>query len=96
MGAMERIMALSKQERQEIRTRFARDEKDTGSPEVQIAVLTKRIQDMTEHLKRHPKDVHSRYSLIKMVSRRKKLLRYLRENDFEKYRQVVHGLGLRG
>ncbi len=89
-------MALSKEEKQEIRAKFARSENDTGSPEVQIAVLTQRIKDMTEHLKRHRKDVHSRYSLIKMVSRRKRLLRYLKENDFDKYRQVVHGLGLRG
>jgi len=89
-------MALSKEEKKKIRTKFARSKTDTGSPEVQIAVLTAHIKEMTEHLKRHRKDVHSRYSLVKMVSRRKKLLRYLRENDFGKYREVVHTLGLRG
>lgn len=75
---------------------LARHDKDTGSPEVQIAALTTRIKAMTEHLKRHRKDVHSRYSLIKMAAQRRKLLRYLKENDFAKYREVVHSLGLRG
>jgi small subunit ribosomal protein S15 len=75
---------------------LARHERDTGSPEVQIVALTARIKAMTEHLKRHRKDVHSRYSLVKMAAQRRKLLRYLRENDFAKYREVVHTLGLRG
>jgi small subunit ribosomal protein S15 len=75
---------------------LARHEKDTGSPEIQIVALTARIKAMTEHLKRHRKDVHSRYSLIKMAARRRKLLRYLKDNDFAKYREVVHSLGLRG
>ncbi len=75
---------------------LARHERDTGSPEVQIAALTVRIKAMTEHLKRHRKDVHSRYSLIKMAAQRRKLLRYLKDNDFAKYREVVHSLGLRG
>jgi len=75
---------------------LARHDRDTGSPEIQIVALTARIKAMTEHLKRHRKDVHSRYSLIKMAARRRKLLRYLKDNDFAKYREVVHSLGLRG
>ncbi|MGB9589599.1 MAG: 30S ribosomal protein S15 [candidate division WOR-3 bacterium] len=85
-----------KKEEEKAEVSLARHEKDTGSPEVQIAALTARIKAMTEHLKRHRKDVHSRYSLVKMAAQRRKLLRYLKENDFAKYREVVHSLGLRG
>ena len=89
-------MALDKERKHKIMREFARHERDTGSPEVQIALLTERIKEITEHLKRHRKDIHSRYGLTKLVSRRKKLLRYLRENDFDRYREVVKALGLRG
>jgi len=68
---------------------------DTGSVEVQIGILTERIRNLTEHMKRHRKDLHSRYGLIKLVSKRKKLLRYLRENDPVRYREVIQKLGLR-
>ena len=70
-------------------------ETDTGSPEVQIAVLTKRIADLTEHLKEHKKDNHSRRGLFKMVGRRRTLLNYLKKNDIERYRAIVEKLGIR-
>lgn len=71
-------------------------ETDTGSPEVQIAVLTRRIADLTEHLKVHKKDNHSRRGLFKMVGRRKNLLNYLKKKDIERYRAIVEKLGIRG
>ena len=70
-------------------------ENDTGSPEVQIAILTKRINDLTEHLKTHKKDHHSRRGLLKMVGHRRNLLNYLAKKDIERYRAVVAQLGLR-
>ena len=70
-------------------------ETDTGSPEVQIAVLTKRIADLTEHLKEHKKDNHIRRGLFKMVGRRRNLLNYLKKNDIERYRAIVEKLGIR-
>lgn len=72
-----------------------RHEKDTGSPEVQIALLTQRINHLTEHVKRHKKDVHSRYGLLKLVEKRKKLMRYLKRTDYRRYVQVIKELGLR-
>ena len=71
------------------------NEKDTGSPEVQIAILTKRINDLTEHLKTHKKDHHSRRGLLKMVGHRRNLLAYVKKNDIERYRAIVAKLGLR-
>ncbi len=70
-------------------------ETDTGSPEVQIAVLTKRISDLTEHLKVHKKDNHSRRGLFKMVGQRRNLLNYLKKKDIERYRAIVEKLGIR-
>ena len=70
-------------------------ENDTGSPEVQIAILTKRISDLTEHLKVHKNDHHSRRGLLKMVGRRRNLLNYLMRTDIERYRAIVEKLGLR-
>ena len=70
-------------------------EKDTGSPEVQIAILTKRINDLTEHLKVHKQDHHSRRGLLKMVGRRRNLLNYLMKKDIERYRAVIAKLGIR-
>ena len=70
-------------------------ETDTGSPEVQIAVLTKRIADLTEHLKEHKQDNHSRRGLFKMVGRRRNLLNYLKKTDIERYRAIVEKLGIR-
>lgn len=74
---------------------FRSHDKDTGSAEVQIAVLTKRINDLTEHLKVHKKDHHSRRGLLKMVGKRRRLLDYLRKKDVERYRNLIERLGLR-
>jgi len=83
------------EEKQEIIDRFKRHESDTGSPEVQIALLTARIQHLTEHLQEHRKDHHSRRGLLKMVGKRRRLLRYLQNTDIERYRKVLSELGLR-
>lgn len=89
-------MVLSKEEKRKIMDEWKRHDKDTGSPEVQIALLTARIRYLTEHLKQHKKDIHSRYGLIKLVGKRKRLLNYLKREDFERYREVIQKLGLRG
>ncbi len=82
-------------EKTEIMQKYATHEGDTGSPEVQIAVLTRRINDLTEHLKEHQKDHHSRRGLLKMVGRRRGLLNYLMKKDIMRYRAIVEKLGLR-
>ncbi len=89
-------MALEKEDKQKIIKEWQRFEGDTGSPEVQIALLTERIKQITEHLKKHRKDVHSRYGLIKLVGKRKRLLRYLKRENFVKYQEVLKKLGIRG
>lgn len=86
---------MLKEEKQAIIAEYATHEGDTGSPEVQIALLSKRISDLTEHLKVHKKDHHSRRGLNKMVGHRRNLLGYLKENDIERYRAIVEKLGLR-
>ncbi len=86
---------IAKEEKQEIIEEYQREEGDTGSPEVQIALLTARIKDLTEHLKDHKLDHSSRRGLIKMVSRRKKLLKYLKNNDIERYREFIEDIGIR-
>ena len=88
-------MALLKEEKAQIISDNARGDKDTGSPEVQVAVLTRRISELTEHLKTHPKDHHSRRGLLRMVGRRRRLLEYLRREDVERYRALIGKLGLR-
>lgn len=88
------IMML-KDEKQAIIEANRTTENDTGSPEVQIAILTKRINDLTEHLKTHQKDHHSRRGLFKMVGRRRNLLAYLQKKDIERYRAIIAKLGLR-
>lgn len=88
-------MALPKEEKSGIIDDFKIHETDTGSPEVQIAILSRRIKDLTEHLQEHKKDHHSRRGLLKMVGQRRRLLNYLKENDIERYRTVVKKLGLR-
>jgi len=82
-------------DKQQVIAEYARKEGDTGSSEVQIAILSTRIKDMTEHLKEHPKDVHSRRGLMTMVARRRKLLDYLHRRDAAKYHEIVGKLGLR-
>jgi small subunit ribosomal protein S15 len=86
---------LSKDRKTEIIDRFKKHEVDTGSPEVQIGILTERINVLTEHLKSHNKDHHSRRGLLKMVGHRRRLLNYLQREDVERYRTVVKDLGLR-
>lgn len=86
---------LKKEEKTAIINEYARHEGDTGSPEVQIAVLTKRINDLTEHLKAHKKDYHSRRGLYKMIGQRRSLLNYLQKKDIERYRSVIGKLGIR-
>ncbi|MDR7416483.1 MAG: 30S ribosomal protein S15 [Armatimonadota bacterium] len=88
-------MALLKEEKQALIERFRRSDPDTGSPEVQVALLTERIRLLSEHLKVHRKDLHSRRGLIQMVSKRRRLLRYLQREDPERYRQLIERLGLR-
>ncbi len=89
------MAATLPQEKQELIRRFARSEGDTGSPEVQVALLTARINHLTEHLKVHKKDHHSRRGLLMLVGQRKRLLGYLRDSDIERYRALIAELGLR-
>ena len=86
---------ISKEKKTAIITEYARTAGDTGSPEVQVAVLTARIQELTEHLKENPKDHHSRRGLLKMVGQRRGLLDYLKGKDIERYRALIEKLGIR-
>jgi len=86
---------ISKEKKQEIITNFGRTPEDTGSPEVQIALLTQRITELTEHLKINKKDHHSRRGLLKMVGQRRGLLEYLKKTNIEGYRILIERLGLR-
>lgn len=88
-------MALAAKEKSKIIEKFRTHEKDTGSSEVQIAVLSQEIAGLTEHLKKHPKDFHSRRGLLGMVARRKKFLDYLKESNARKYNSVIKKLGLK-
>ena len=88
-------MALTAEEKQDIITEYATHEGDTGSPEVQVALLTKRITDLTEHLKEHPHDHHSRRGLLLLVGERRRLLDYLKRVDINRYRALIERLGLR-
>ena len=88
-------MALTKEVKQEIIKEFAKSENDTGSAEVQIAILTKEINDLTDHLKVHTHDYHSRRGLLKKVGQRKNMLAYLAKKDIQSYREVIKKLGLR-
>jgi len=88
-------VALSQAGKQQLIEKFRINENDTGSPEVQIAILTERINQLTEHLKVHKKDFHSRRGLLKMVGQRRGLLNYLQKKDIQRYRAIVERLGLR-
>ena len=88
-------MSLSIEEKRSIIEKYRVHDSDTGSPEVQVAILTERINYLTEHLKTHKKDHHSRRGLLKMVGRRRALLDYLKDADIERYRAIVDRLGLR-
>lgn len=88
-------MTLSLEKKQEIINEFKTHEKDTGSPEVQIAILTHRINELNTHLRDHKKDHHSRRGLLKMVGHRRNLLNYLKNKDIQRYRALIQKLGLR-
>ena len=88
-------MALDSAQKTEIMSKYATGEADTGSPEVQVAMLTKRIADLTEHLKKHKHDHHSRRGLLLLVGRRRRLLNYLQRTDIARYRSLIERLGLR-
>lgn len=88
-------MAISQERKTELINEFKTHENDTGSPEVQIAVLTEQINNLNEHLRTHKKDHHSRRGLMKMVGKRRNLLTYLRKNDVHRYRELIDKLGLR-
>jgi small subunit ribosomal protein S15 len=86
---------ITKDQKQQLITDHRRGDSDTGSPEVQVAILSRRIQELTEHLRTHTKDHHSRRGLLQMVGRRRRLLEYLRRIDVERYRALIQRLGLR-
>ena len=86
---------ITKEKKEEIIKEYARKEGDTGSPEVQIAILTFRIRELTEHLKVNQKDHHSRRGMYKMIGKRRNLLNYLKKNDIERYRTIIEKLGIR-
>ena len=88
-------MSITAERKQEIIKEHAREKGDTGSPEVQVAILTSRIQTLTEHFKTHAKDNHSRRGLLMMVNKRRSLLDYLKKNDAERYTDLIGKLGLR-
>jgi len=86
---------ITHQDKAPVIERFRRHDRDTGSTEVVIALLTQRIQHLTEHLKRHPKDFSSKRGLLRLVGRRRRLLAYLRRKNYPRYREVIQALGLR-
>lgn len=88
-------MSLSGAQKQDIIEEYRRDDSDTGSPEVQVALLSARIAELTEHFSDHKKDHHSRQGLLRMVNRRRKLLDYLKAKDSDRYRNLISSLGLR-
>ena len=88
-------MSMTAEQKREIISQFGKDENDTGKTEVQVALLTHRINHLTEHLREHKHDYHSRRGLLKMVGRRRRLLKYLQKKDVERYRALIAKLGLR-
>jgi small subunit ribosomal protein S15 len=88
-------MAITAQQKNDIISGYQRANSDTGSPEVQVALLSARIEDLTSHFQQHKKDVHSRQGLLRMINKRRKLLDYLRNNDVERYKTLISRLGLR-
>jgi len=92
---LESRMSLTKDKKAELVDKYGRDGDDTGSTEVQVALLTERINELTEHLRTHSKDHHSRRGLLMLVGRRRRLLRYLERTDLDRYRSLVGDLGLR-
>lgn len=89
-------MSITADRKKEVLEEYKTSDNDTGSPEVQIAILTERIKNLTEHFKTHKKDHHGRRGLLKLVSKRKHMLRYLYDNEIERYRDLIKRLGIRG
>lgn len=88
-------MTVSKERKAELVREFGKNEQDTGSPEVQVAILTDRIKELTEHMKTHKKDFHTRRGLLMLVGRRRRLLSYIKKNDIFEYRELIKELGIR-
>lgn len=88
-------MSITPEKKQEVIKKYATGKGDTGSPEVQVAILTERVRNLTEHMKEHKHDFHSRHGLLKLVSLRRKLLDYLKKTDLTRYEQLIKSLGLR-
>jgi small subunit ribosomal protein S15 len=86
---------ITKDEKQDLVQQFGKDDKDTGAAEVQIAIFSKRINELTAHLKQHPKDHSTRRGLLKLVGKRRRLLNYLTKQDIERYRRIIQELGIR-
>ena len=89
-------MPISKEDKQKYVEKFGKDDGDTGSPKVQVAILTHRIRELTDHVKLHKKDVHSRHGLVKLVSQRRKQLKYLRKTKLDSYDTLITKLSIRG
>ena len=89
------IMTVSKERKAELTKEFGKNEKDTGNSKVQVAILTERIRELTEHMKTHPKDYHTRRGLLQLVGRRRRLLSYIKKNDVVEYRELIAKLGIR-
>ena len=92
---LKEVIIMTKERKAEIIAEYGKTPGDTGSPEVQVALLTERIRDLTDHLKDHPKDHHSRRGLLMMVGQRRGMLAYLRDKDIERYRSLISRLGIR-
>lgn len=88
-------MAVTKERKAELVAQYGKDEKDSGSAEVQVALLTERIKGLTEHMKTHPKDFHTRRGLLMLVGKRRRLLSYIKARDIEGYRALIKSLGIR-
>ncbi len=88
-------MSITPAVKQELVEKYGKDEKDTGSSAVQVAILTRRIEELSQHLQNHKKDHHGRRGLLKMVGKRKRLLSYIEKNDYEGYKELIASLGLR-
>ncbi len=88
-------MTISKERKAELIREFGKNDKDSGSPEVQVAILTDRIRELTEHMKSHKKDFHTRRGLLMLVGKRRRLLSYIKAKDIENYRQLIAKLGIR-
>lgn len=88
-------MAVTKERKAELVAQYGKDEKDSGSAEVQVALLTERIKGLTEHMKSHPKDFHTRRGLLMLVGKRRRLLSYIKARDIENYRALIKSLGIR-